>query len=85
MIPTENLTDEEAGELLDEFREESLINDALLTLGQFVLHTLDNHGKVTPETAMFLAEAAERTVTLLLDELRQEQTPIEDMPALGNA
>lgn len=82
MIDTENLTDEECRQILDELRRESPINAALQDLGKFVLYTLENEGRITPETAMCLAKAAENSVSLLLDELRK---PLEDLPARGNA
>lgn len=84
MIDTENLTDEECGQILDELRRESPINAALQDLGKFVLYTLENEGKITPDNAVHLAKAAETAISLLTDELRGMQSQLEDTLPFGN-
>lgn len=83
MININNMTDEEASALLDEMRKDP-INAALQDLGKFIIYTLDNEGKITPDNAVHLAKAAETAISLLMDELRGMQSQLEDTLPFGN-
>ena len=64
----DNMTGEQAQQHLDELRESHPINSALQNLATFTVYTLENKGVITPREALYLVEAAENTVNVLLPE-----------------
>lgn len=66
----EDMTDEQSQQYLDRLRDGHPINGALQDLAAFVMHTTENAGVITPQNALYLAEAAKHTVDLLLAECR---------------
>lgn len=68
---TENMTDEQAQQHLDELRESHPINGALQDLAAFTIHATESKGAITPRNVLYLAEAAEQTVNVLLPECQR--------------
>lgn len=64
----ENMTDEQAQQQLDELRESHPINGALQDLAPFIMHATQNNGAITPQNVLYLAEAAQQAVNVLLPE-----------------
>lgn len=73
------MTDEEAGIILDELRKQHPLNGAIQDLYTFVLHTRDNAGRITPQNALFLAEAAQQFARLSMAELQRLRDEISKL------
>ena len=71
MTDFENMTDEQAQQHFDQLRAEHPINGALQDLAAFTIHTTENKGIITPRNALYLVEAAERAVEVLLPECQR--------------
>jgi len=65
------MTEEEAGKILDELRKRHPLNGAVQDLVTFILYTKDNAGRITPQNALFLAEAAQQYAKLSMAELQR--------------
>lgn len=68
---TEHMTDEQAQQHLDELRESHPINGALQDLATFTIHATESKGAITPRNVLYLAEAAEQAVNVLLPECQR--------------
>ncbi|MDD2898397.1 MAG: hypothetical protein PHI31_06755 [Desulfuromonadaceae bacterium] len=71
MIEYDNMTDEQAQQHLDELRAHHPINGALQDLAPFLIHATENKGKITPRNVLYLVEAAEQVVNVLLPECQK--------------
>lgn len=71
MINFENMTDEQIQQNLDELRDHHPINGALQDLAPFVIHATENQGKITPRNVLYLVEAAENAVNVILPECQR--------------
>jgi len=68
--------------------EDSL--NAILDLASAIAHAEENAGKITPERALILAEAARQVAARLMEELHQLQEALENLhltltPHIGEA
>ncbi|MDD2367529.1 MAG: hypothetical protein PHN84_15370 [Desulfuromonadaceae bacterium] len=67
----DSMTDEHVQQHLDDLRAHHPINGALQDLAPFLIHAAENKGIITPQNVMYLVEAAEQAVNVLLPECQK--------------
>ena len=76
------MTEKQTQLYLDYLREENPINGALQDLASLIVDTTENAGAITPQKALYLAEAAKLTVDLLLAECKSLDVENETLKGL---